>query len=73
MVFYLYFILFFDILVVIIVTLRIMSGTVEKMNKTREINLLIKSMNDYHFERSNKMPFLILHMTHHIKIINILI
>ena len=49
-----------------------MFGTVVKMSTTWEINLLIETMNDYHFERLDKMPFLILHMIYHIKI-NILI
>ena len=34
-----------------------MLGTVVKMSTTKEINLLIKSMKDYHFERSKQDAF----------------
>ena len=36
-------------------------GTVENSEHTKEMYLLIKDMNDYHFERLNKMSLLILH------------
>ena len=60
------------ILFVISVISRIMFGIVVKMSTTMDINLLIKTMNDYHFERSNKMLFLILHMIYCIIIIIII-
>ena len=37
-------------------------GTVENSEHTKEIYLLIKDMNDYHFERLNKMSLLILQL-----------
>ena len=37
-----------------------------------EFTLLIKDMNDYHFERLIKMPFLILQIIYHIYIIIII-
>ena len=40
-----------------------------KMSTSMDFTLPIKHMNDYHFERLNKMPFLILHLIYHIKTI----
>ena len=68
MVFYFYIILFYGISVVVVIS-SIMFGTVVKMSTTRVFTLLIKDINDYDFKRSNKMPFLILHMIYHINII----
>ena len=54
------FLLFYGILV-IVVTSKIMFSTVVNMSTAREINIHIKK-NDYHFERSYKIPFPILHI-----------
>ena len=40
-------------------------GTVENSEHTKEIYLLIKDMNDYHFERLIKMSLPILHLINH--------
>ena len=37
-------------------------GTVENIEHTKEFYLFIKDMNDYCFERLNKMSLLILHL-----------
>ena len=41
---------------------RMMFGTVENSEHTKDIYLFIKDVNRYHFERSNKMSLLILHL-----------
>ena len=59
---YFYIVLYCGILLLSSLSQESCFGTVEKNEHNKEILLLIKDMNDYHFKRSNKMSSLLLHL-----------
>ena len=71
MVFYFYYIVAFYCHCISLLSQESCFGTVENSEHTKDIYLFIKDVNEYHFERLNKMSLLILHLNNLYIIYNI--